>query len=56
MINREFILKILTIKKDQPQHIYSLLSEFYIGRTFSLICDKVAKTIDMKEIDVGDRQ
>ena len=52
--NLTFILKILTIDKNMPGHIYSLLLEFYIGRTFSLICDKIAKTIDMKEIDTGE--
>ena len=53
---QKFILKIITVDKDKPVNIYSFLLEFYIGRTFSLICDKVAKTIDMKEIEVGENK
>ena len=53
---RMFILKIVTISKDRPGHIYTLLLEFYIGRTFSLICDKCVKTLNMKEIEVGENK
>ena len=52
--NRQFILKLITVDKERLGIIYSLLLEFYIGRTFSLISDKVAKTIDMKEIEFGE--
>ena len=52
--NRQFVLKVITTDKEKLGLIYSLLLEFYIGRTFSLICDKVAKTIDMKEIEFGE--
>lgn len=52
--NRQFILKTVSIEKEKLGGIYSLLLEFYIGRTFSLLCDKVAKTLDMKEIEFGE--